>query len=35
MAIQDELDKERKKSVLDEATIKKLQGMLQKRVQEL
>ena len=34
-AIQDELEKERKKSMLDEATIKKLETLLKRRVQEL
>lgn len=34
-AIQDELEKERKKSMLDEATIKKLDALLKRRIQEL
>jgi len=33
--LQDELEKERNKSLADEATIRKLEEMLRKRVQEL
>jgi hypothetical protein len=33
--LQDELEKERNKSLVDEATIRKLEEMLRKRVQEL
>ena len=35
MQIQEELEKERNKSLVDEATIRKLEEMLSKRVQEL